>query len=193
MVRIHTLVLSLTLSALGATTQNDRRGVDVLARARIPSQGSAVMGLHTRKDEKPSSAAIKKLEEDRRVISPELDQAWEKMKTAIQAAEDAISDQHKEAEKRAMKELEAAFLASDNSIPQEIKQKQDDAVREFEATRDGLPEETKSKLEENRLALEEARERESASESDATSQSDSEPDSTSSVALGSTPSVTPES
>ncbi|KAM0742728.1 hypothetical protein ACQRIT_002905 [Beauveria bassiana] len=145
------------------------------------------MNFHTRKDEKPSSRAIKKLEEDRRAISPELDQAWEKMKTAIQAAEDAISDQHKEDEERAIKALEAAFLASDDSISQEIKQKQDDAVREFEATRDGLPEETKSKLEENNLALEEARERESASESDFDSPS------AYSVAPGSTSSATPES
>ncbi|OAA39201.1 hypothetical protein BBO_06625 [Beauveria brongniartii RCEF 3172] len=187
---VHTytlLLLSLTWSALGATTQNDRRGVDVLSRTRVPSQGSAVMGLHRREDKKPSSAAIKKLEEDRRAISPELDQAWEKMKTAIQAAEDAISDQHKEVEERAMKALEAAFLASDDSIPKEIKQEQDDAVRNFEATRDGLPEATKSKLEENRLALEEAWEREYASESDADSPS------ASSVAPGSTASVTPES
>ncbi|KAM3450150.1 hypothetical protein NHJ6243_009854 [Beauveria neobassiana] len=188
MVHILTLVLlSLTSSALGATTQNDRRGVDVLSRARVPSQGSAVMGLHTRRNEKPSSAVIKKLEEDRRAISPELDQAWEKMKTALQAAEDAISDQHKENEERAIKALEAAFLASDESISQELKQRQDDAVREFEATRDGLPEETKSKLEENRLALEEAWETESASESDSDSPS------ASSVALDSTSSVTPES
>ncbi|KAM3504115.1 hypothetical protein MY11210_008467 [Beauveria gryllotalpidicola] len=178
MVHIYNLVLlSLTSSALGVTTQNDRRGVDVLSRARVPSQGSTVMGLHMRKDEKPISAAIKKLQDDRRAISPELDQAWEKMKTAIEEAENAISHEHKENEERAMKELEAAFLASDNSISPEIKQKQDDAVREFESIRDGLPEETKSKLEENRLALEEAWEREAASESDSDS----------------TPSVTPES
>lgn len=121
----------MSASALAATTQNERRGVSVFGDSEVLGRAAAVMELATRQDKAPDSPEVVKLKEERKAISPELDQAKQDMKAAQKAAEAAI--------------------------PADLKAKEEAAFQKFKATRDGLTEDQKTKLKDNGKAMRAAR------------------------------------
>ncbi|OAQ57262.1 hypothetical protein VFPPC_14977 [Pochonia chlamydosporia 170] len=132
MVRINNLALfALSVSAFAATIHHDRRGVNILAEPGVLSRAEPLVDLDRRQNEAPDSPAVQKLKDERKAISPELDQARQDMKAAEKAADDAI--------------------------PQNLKQKEEDAFAKFKTIRQGLPEDKKKQLKENGRALEAAR------------------------------------
>ncbi|GJN70077.1 hypothetical protein PLICBS_004129 [Purpureocillium lilacinum] len=97
------------------------------------------MDLYKRQVQKQDSPEIQKLKDERKAISPELDQATQAMRDARKAANAAI--------------------------PQDLKQKEEAAIQNVKTMREGLPEDKKNQLKENAKAIQAERKKEKASAS----------------------------
>ncbi|KAJ6436375.1 Endonuclease/exonuclease/phosphatase [Purpureocillium lavendulum] len=139
MVRFSLALLALCATALAATAHNDRRGLQVLAESHFIGRDAPLMDLDRRQVQKQDSPEIQKLKDERKAISPELDQASQALRDASKAA--------------------------DAAIPEDLKQKEEAAFQKFNATRQGLPENKKDQLKKNAEAIQAQKEKEKASAS----------------------------
>ncbi|KHN99043.1 uncharacterized protein MAM_02741 [Metarhizium album ARSEF 1941] len=144
MVRIHNLALiALSASALAATAHNERRAVDALAELGVVARDAAPLDLHRRQNQTPpDSPEIQKLKDERKNISPELEQA----RQDVASAEKDIVD----------------------SVPQDKKQKEEDAFQKLKTVVNGLTDDQKTKLKENGKNLRAAIRKEFASQASQT-------------------------
>ena len=135
----NTPFVQVSASALAVTTHNDRRGLEVLDEAHFVSRDAPLMDLDRRQAQKQDSPEIQKLKEDRKAISPELDQAKQDLQTTRKAANAAI--------------------------PQDLKDKEKAAKQKVKTTLQGLPDDKKNQLKDNEKAIQAERKKEKASAS----------------------------
>lgn len=135
----NTPFVLVSATALAVTTHNDRRGLEDLDEPHFISRDAPLMDLYKRQVQKQDSPEIQKLKDERKAISPELDQAIQAMRDARKAANAAI--------------------------PQDLKQKEEAAIQNVKTMREGLPEDKKNQLKENAKAIQAERKKEKASAS----------------------------